>query len=40
MPRAIRGVLGDVNMTVPFRLFAARRSGGVRTRPGQLLTAS
>jgi hypothetical protein len=40
MPRAIRDVLSDLNMTVPFAWFAAPRSGGVRIRSGQLLTAS
>src|ERR1700750_1188493 len=38
MPRVIRDVLRDLNMTVPFAWFAARRSGGVRTRPGQQVT--
>ena len=40
MPRVIRDVLSDLNITVPFAWFAARRSGGIRTRPGELLTAS
>ena len=39
MPRAIRDVLSDLNMTVPFSGFAAR-AAGCPIPPGQLLTAS
>jgi hypothetical protein len=37
MPRVIRDVLSDLNMTVPFAWFAARRSGGVRNPAGPAL---